>query len=195
MLRYSTFLTILAILMTQISWAQKTVEREHRITKAQFPETARSFISKKLVNPRKMRYYKEIDSSGVFYMAKFRKDRLHYSIGFDGEGKPKEINILIGEVDIPSDALATMKEHLHTSFKKYRIRNILQKYALNGGKPLDTTLRNAFQNLLIPDLLYEILVAGKKNKFKADYVMLFDSEGNLISEKASLPVNYDHVLY
>jgi len=39
------------------------------------------------------------------------------------------------------------------------------------------------------------MIAGKRAKNYMDFEILFDSEGNFLSVRTSLPPNYDHVLY
>ncbi len=109
--------------------AQNKYEREHRIKKSQFPEVALQFISEKLEGARRIRFYRELDSTKVSYEAKFKKDRLHYSVEFDKEGTLEDIEIEIRELDIPNEALARIKEDLGNRFRTHRIRKIQQQYA------------------------------------------------------------------
>jgi hypothetical protein len=175
--------------------AQHKYEREHRIRKSQFPEKAHRFIVEKLEGARRVRFYKETDSSKTNFEAKFKKDRLHYGIQFNEQGHLEEIVIVIRELDIPNEALANMKADLGHRFHKYRIRKILQQYPLQEKTNEDKTLRDAFQNLLLPYIRYELIVAGKEGRSPNDYEVLYDAAGNFIRIRASLPANYDHVLY
>jgi hypothetical protein len=88
-----------------------------------------------------------------------------------------------------------MKADLGHRFHKYRIRKILQQYPLQEKTNEDKTLRDAFQNLLLPYIRYELIVAGKEGRSHNDYEVLYDAAGNFIRIRASLPANYDHVLY
>ncbi|NHF58703.1 hypothetical protein FK220_005090 [Flavobacteriaceae bacterium TP-CH-4] len=174
--------------------AQNKYEREHRIRKAQFPEKALSYISEKLVGAKKIRFYKEIDSTKVSYEVKFKKDRLRYSVEFSEEGVLEDVEILIKEVDIPNDTFARIQQYLQKEFTKYHIRRMQQQYPLGGDSP-ETTINNAFQNLMLPSIKYEFIVAGKQDKEYHQYEVLFDNKGNFEKLRKSLPANYDHVLY
>jgi hypothetical protein len=55
--------------------------------------------------------------------------------------------------------------------------------------------RNAFQNLILPEIEYGLLIRGKKDGEKKDYHGLYTHLGGLIRLRESLPPNYDHVLY
>ncbi|MFH6603387.1 hypothetical protein ACEZ3G_07860 [Maribacter algicola] len=59
----------------------------------------------------------------------------------------------------------------------------------------ETTLKNAFQNLMLPSIKYELMVAGKNDKNYEQFEILFDADGNFEKIRKSLPPNYDHILY
>jgi len=188
-------LLIMALFQYSTGLSQIKVEREHRIKKNQFPDAAHDFIKEKLQDAKRLRFYKETDTTKNRYEAKFKKDKLHYSVEFDESGKLKDIEILIKEVDVPEDSWSKITTFLNQKFTKYKIRKIQQQYPVTSDEPTETTLNNAFQNLLIPSLIYELLVRGKIHEDRADYEILFGAEGDFIKMRESLPANYDHVLY
>ena len=182
-------------LFTFIGYGQYKYEREYRIKKNQFPETAHAFIDQYLENARKIRYYRETDSTKISYEAKFKVDRLHYSVEFDEQGNLEDVEILIKEVDIPNESFERIKSYLDANFSKYRIRRIQQQYSASEYNSVEETLKNAFQNLILPNIRYELMVAGKKDRGFEDFEILYDADGNFIKLRKSLPVNYDHILY
>ena len=196
MRRYRSFLLLILVLF-QFSMvnSQVKVEREHRIKKNQFPETAHDFIKEKLDEAKKIRFYKETDTTKISYEARFKKDKLHYSIEFDESGKLEDIEILINEVDVPDESWLKITKFLKEKFTKYKIRRIQQQYPVNSDEPTETTLNNAFQNLLIPSLNYELMVWCKIQDDHSDIEILFGAEGEFKKMRESLPANYDHVLY
>ena len=194
-IRYRLPVLLLLLMLGNTSQAQYKYEREHRIRKSQFPANALRFIEKKLEDARQVRFYREVDSIKISYEAKFKLDRLRYSVEFDQQGRLEDVEILIREIDIPEESLQAIKEYLSTNFQKYRIRRIQQQYPVSDAEPTAITLRNAFQNLLLPTNRYELIVAGRKDKGFNDYEILFNAEGEFLSIRKSLPANYDHVLY
>ena len=174
---------------------QYKYEREYRIKKSQFPTNALAFIEEELKHAKRIRFYRETDSTRISYEAKFKLDRLHYSVEFDQQGKLEDIEILIKEVDIPNESLNLMKSYLKEYFTKHRILRIQQQYPVSEDEPVQQTIRNAFQNLLLPSIRYELMVAGKKDDGYQDYEILFDADGNFMNMRKSLPANYDHILY
>ena len=195
MMKSSISLALLLIFSSAPLLSQTKYEREHRIKRSQFPEQALQFIGDSLENVRRLRFYKETDSSRTSFAAKFKKERLHYSMEFDKDGMPENIKILVKEVDLPRDSYAQIRSYLDTGFHSYRIRKIQQQYPVRPGEAKETTLRNAFQNLLLPSVNYELIVVGKKEDVNNDYEILFGSEGDFISIRTSVPANYDHILY
>ncbi|MDB2607048.1 hypothetical protein N9Y48_04660 [Zobellia sp.] len=191
----SALLLLLFFLFSTVTvFAQIKDEREHRIKKSQFPENARLFLHQKLVNARHIRFYKEIDGSKVSYEAKIKKDRLKYSIEFNIDGILEDIEVEIKPLDIPNDSYRKITKYLENNFKKYRIKKIQQQYRSNGDD-VDETLRNAFQNLIVPTIKYELIIHGKNDKGYEQFEVLFNADGKFEIIKKALPPNYDHVLY
>ena len=193
MMRYRLLLFML--LTGFLLQSQYKYEREYRIKKSQFPQKAHALLQEHIRGARKMKYYREVDSTKISYEAKFKKDRLFYSIEFDSQGNLEDIEVLIKEIDIPNASFETITAYLNSTFAKYRILKIQQQYAVTDFESTDETLKNAFQNLLLPAVKYEIIVAGKKDGGFEDFEVLFDAEGSFISMRKSLPANYDHILY
>lgn len=194
MKRYSPVLIFLLLVGCFVN-AQNKYEREFRIRKSQFPPAAIGLIQDKLEDAKRIKYYKETDSTKISYEAKFKKDRLWYSIEFDEEGTLEDVEILIKEVDIPSEPMQEIRKYLDKSFGKYRIKRIQQQYPTSIEEPTNKTIKNAFQNLILPTINYEFIVAGKNDGEYFDYELLFGANGRFKNMRKSLPPNYDHVLY
>ena len=195
MKKYRCLLLIVLGLITVNTFGQYKYEREHRIKKNQFPAEAHALIEEQLAEARRIRYYRETDSTKVSYEAKFKVDRLHYSVEFDQQGKLEDVEILIKEVDIPNASFKNITDYLDDNFEKYRIRRIQQQYPVSENESVELTIKNAFQNLLLPTIRYELIIAGRKDKGFEDFEILFDADGNFLKMRKSLPVNYDHILY
>ncbi|MDP5061869.1 MAG: hypothetical protein NWP64_08125 [Maribacter sp.] len=190
----SKIFTIIILFCFQIVQAQYKYEREFRILKSQFPAKAIATINENLTDFKRIRFYKETDSTKISFEAKLKKDKLWYSIEFDENGTLEDIEILIKITDIPNDAYANIESYLNKNFTKYRIKRLQQQYP-SKNESLEATFKSAFQNLILPTNNYEIVIVGKKDKGYLDYEIQFDAEGNFRKIRTSLPPNYDHVLY
>ena len=195
MRKFRCLLIIVPLLICMNSFGQFKYEREYRIKKNQFPSESHELLEEQVANARRMRYYRETDSSKVSYKAKFKVDRLRYSMGFNQEGALEDVEILIKEVDIPNDSFKNMTDYCDDNFEKFRIRRIHQQYPVQAYESVEETMKNAFQNLLLPGIRYELMIAGKMEKGFEDFEILFDADGNFIKMRKSLPVNHDHILY
>lgn len=188
-------LTIASILLCfQVGHSQYKYERENRILKSQFPALAIANITENVTDFKRIKYYKETDSTKISYEAKLKKDKLWYSIEFNEKGTLEDIEILIKPTDIPNDTYAKILGYLNNTFTKYKIKRLQQQYTSNN-EVVEDIFKNAFQNLMLPSNNYEIVVVGKKDKGYLDYEILFDADGNFKNTRTSLPPNYDHVLY
>lgn len=195
MKKFKCLFTFLFLLFAATGWAQNKYEREFRIRKSQFPEKAYILLKEELQNAKRVRYYKEVDSSKISYEVKFKKDRLFYSVEFDASGELEDVEVLIKEEDIPNSSFEAIEAYLKGYFTKYRIRKIQQQYTLAAFGSISNTLKNAFQNMIDPKINYELIVGGSIDGGYQDYEILFDAEGKFINMRKSLPANYDHVLY
>ena len=70
-----------------------------------------------------------------------------------------------------------------------------QQYPVQKGQSTEKTLHNAFQNLILPEVNYELVFSAKESYGFQEYEALFNSEGQLILIRKSFPPSYDHVLY
>jgi hypothetical protein len=175
--------------------AQNKFEREYRIKKSEFPENAYAFISLELTGVKRLRFYKEVDSAKISYEAKFKKDNLFYSIEFDKEGLLEDVEIVITEVDIPNETFANITAFLDRKYPLYKIKKMQQQYPFTETTDIKSTLKNAFQNLILPSVNYELIVSAKTEEGRDDFEILFNKEGNFVSLRKLLPPNYDHILY
>ncbi|MFS4454674.1 hypothetical protein [Maribacter sp. 2304DJ31-5] len=188
-------LAVILLLCGHCTIAQHKYERKYRILKSQFPKTALELIDKKLEGAKKLKFYKETDSIKSSFEARFKKDRLWYNAVFDENGKLGNMEILIKPIDIPSETFLAIERYVKKAFSKYRLKEIWQQYPTSSEETLENTLKNTFQNLIIPSITYKIMVAGKKSRSYLAHEIQFNAQGELLNIHRSLPPNYDHVLY
>lgn len=174
--------------------AQHKYEREFRILKSQFPADAITLINNNVQDVKRLKFYKEIDSTITTFEAKFKKDKLRYGIQFNADGALENIQFLIKPTDIPNETFIRIKSYLNNTFSKYRIRRMQQQYS-SINDITEKVFENAFQNLILPTINYKIIVTGKKDKGFTDYELLFNADGDLRNIRTSLPQNYDRILY
>ena len=194
-MRYNLFLLIVLLMTSTPHWGQGKYEREFRIKKSDFPANALELITDQIKNGRRIRFYKGIDSITTSYQAKFKKDKLHYSVEFNKNGELEDIEILIDEVDIPNDVYDSISEYLNRTCPKFRIRRFQQQYPVKAEEEISKVIKDAFQNLLLNYINYELIVSCKDKNGRVEFEYLFNADGSFMSMRKSLPANYDHILY
>ena len=133
---------------------QAKYEREFRIKKSEFPQTALELIQEEVKEARRIRFYKEVDSITASFEAKFRKDRMHYSVEFSALGELEDIELIIKEVDVPQDVYGAISNYIERDCGKFSIRRLQQQYPLTGEIEIKKLMRDAFQNLILPYIRY-----------------------------------------
>lgn len=188
-------LILLFITLGAAAHSQVKYEREFRILREQFPQASLESVQPYLEGARKLRFYKEIDSSRRSYEIKFKKDRLHYSVEFNEQEELEDVEVIIKPVDIPEETWTTITKDLQSKWSKYKVRKIQQQYPREAFTSDSETFQKAFQNLILPEIRYEMVVRGKTEDGYRDYELLYGATGELLLMRESLPPNYDHVLY
>ena len=188
-------LLIGTIFMIQFSWGQDKMELERRIDKDEFPQQALLDIKPFLEDARAVRYYRESDGTRSSFEVKLKKGKLRYSVEFDPKGLLEDVEIGIKEVDIPTTSLEAIKNDLNKRFSRFKIRKIQQQYMQTPGKEVSKTLFEAFQNLLLPEIRYEMIVGGKEGSVFHSYEMLYDAEGSFLSKRIVRSSDKRYVLY
>ena len=174
--------------------SQTKYERETRIERVNFPSEALKVISPYLEGAKRLRFYRETDSSKVSYEAKFKKDRLLYSVEFDKLGNLEDVEFLIKKNDIPEDSWTKLTNWLEDEFGKVKIKKIQQQYPVQEAAA-EERLKQAFQNLILPYIRYELIFSAKKKSGYQIYEGLFDANWNNLSIRRSIKPEYDHILY
>lgn len=186
---------IICGLVIQSAVGQEKQELERRISRNDFPEKALEVVAPYLDDARRVKYYEESDGAKTSYEIKLKKGKLKYSIEFDPEGKLEDVEIGIKTVDIPSESLAAIEKDLKDRFGRYKIRKIQQQYVHSDPKKVAQTLHEAFQNLLLPDIRYEIIVGGKERKEFQTFEILYDADGSFMDQRVVRSSDKRYVLY
>lgn len=175
-------------------WSQSKQEREFKIDVEAFPNAAKELLEPFVYDVKRVKYYKEFDGKKLSYEAKFKKDKLRYSVEFDKDGKLEDVEFIIKKVDIPKSSLGLIAEYLEKNHLKYRIKKIQQQH-LNSLSNPKKVLKEAFQNLILPTINYELIVSSKSENGFLEYEITFDSLGKHLLTRNLVKPKYDHILY
>lgn len=184
----------LSLLFGTMLFGQLKQERESRISQSEFPAEALALLKPYTQQAKRLRFYKEQDGKKYSFEAKFKKDKLHYSVEFSEDGVLEDVEFIIKETDIPNDTFSRVTSYLEATYQKHRIKKIQQQYVFKDGMP-EALLKTAFQNLLNANITYEIIVATKSKEGFSEYEITFNAAGENLGTRKSVDPNYDHVLY
>lgn len=173
---------------------QDKFEAEHRIKKSQFPALEDPQLIP-VEGIKQMRYYKETDNSKPRYRLKFKNNRLHYYMNFTPDGVLLDMGFKVKSVDIPSDTYTKINAYFSEHFENSKIRRMYQNYPVKKNALRKEVVKNAFQNLLLPEINYLLIIRGKKDGKWSNYRANFKADGAFIDIRHALPPNYDHILY
>ena len=109
-------------------------------------------------------------------------------------GKLEDVEFIISKNDIPEATWTLIKNSLDQKFDKAKIKKIQQHYP-KANEQQSELLREAFQNLLLPYIKYEIIVSAREDKGFREFEVTYDAEGNFLYSRLSIPQKYDHILY
>ena len=169
-------------------------EKETRIEESEFPPKALAKITPYLEDAKRVRFYKEVDSLKKSYEVKFRLGKLHYSVEFDPRGELEDVEFIIKDNDIPEESWSRISGYLNHNFNKPRVLKIQQQYPRNG-RTAQRVFKDAFQNLILPYINYELIFTSNEEEGFQAYEGLFNVRGQRLSIRKSLVADYDHLLY
>ena len=143
--------------------AQK-VEIEKRIPLIEFPASAAVFLKDSFPDCKQMRYYKETNSAGIGYEAKFEYAGTTYSVEFDHNGQWQDTETLVELSQLDTFVQNNIASVLSQKFDSGKVKK-LQKQRSSSG------------------IRYEAVIKGRKNGKPEFYEFLFDAEGKYLSEE------------
>ncbi|WP_222981975.1 hypothetical protein [Flagellimonas meishanensis] len=180
--------------MPLVLFSQNKFEQEISIAMSDFPEKALALVNPYFESAKRIRFYREVDSLKTSYEVKFKKDRLYYSVEFSDDGTLEDVEFIIKKNDVPEESWDRITQQLNDTFEKVKIKKIQQQYPLLEAPPKQR-IKDAFQNLILPDIHYEIIFSAKKDSRFMSYEGLFHANGKLLKLRKSLNPGYDHLLY
>lgn len=194
MRKFRIFIQVICVLSITFGFTQQKKEREARIERNEIPNRALELLDPYLEDAKRVRYYQETDGAKKSFEVKFKKGKLRYSVEFNPEGKLEDVEFLIKSTDIPDETWGAIQLVFQEKFSKTFVKKIQQQYP-SEEKEEAVVLKEAMQNLILPYIRYELVIAGKTENHHRLYEILFDASGKMLLLREFSPTNYDHVLY
>lgn len=190
-------LTILLVTCSFFCGAQNSFkyEKEERIKKGEFPQNALELLQNNLPEKvKKIKYYKEQDSTKASFETKLKYKRNKYSIEFSKDGVLEDVEITIKTKSIPSKTLERITTYMQNNYTSFRFKKIQQQYENKNTTP-EKTLKNAFSRDKESPFSYEIIAEVKQDKKRHFIEITFTKDGEFTQVRTIIQSSYDHILY
>lgn len=178
-----------------LGFSQKKYEKESRISKDDFPEVALQIFNKHVQKAKRVRFYKETDSSKTSYEAKFKLKNKKYSVEFNEDGVLEDIEVNID----PNELLDTIKTQIVTfcknKYQKYTIKKVQKQFFCDEAANANLVFKAALEDKDVSFINYEVVVWRSYKKEAGLVELTFSKKGKLLSERPFAQASYDHILY
>ncbi len=190
----TSLLFLLSIVSLSSLNAQEKKEREYRISKSEFPQKALYSLGD-LNQKRSLKFYKETDNDKVSYEAKFKYDKLYFSVEFDSSGALEDIEVLIKKRAFQKLKTESVYNFLTANYHKHKLLKIQLQYVVPNSTDDSTFINDVLINRTAFKHNYEIVAKVKAAKETILKEFVFGFNGQLLSERRINISSYDHVLY
>ena len=193
-MRKTVTLLLIFICLSCAAFAQaKKMEREKRVKKEDIPVAVLNTLEKFMEDARKVRYYLETDVDHRSFEIKFLLHKRLYSVEFNDSGQLEDVEMIIGFKELQKELQKNITSHLG-QYDSFKIKKT-QKQFSSGSQSDEEVIEMALQNLATETVRYEIIVETKADGYWNTFEMLFDDQGNFISQKEVVGRLADHILY
>ncbi|MFD2561401.1 hypothetical protein [Aquimarina rubra] len=173
-------------------YSQNKLEREFRIKSSDVPTLALDFMNQGPFD-KKIKWYAEESQNGKSIEAKTCYKNIKYSIEFDTNGKPQDVEQKVSFASIPESLRKQIKSSLDSVFVKSKIKKIQKQWV--GSRSALISLINQKTTPQSYDLNYEFIVRGKKDKQYTNYELLYNKKGVLLQILKIVSANTDNLIY
>lgn len=194
-MKFKLLIRVLFLCCYSFCVSQTKNEQEKRVKVNEFPELVQEYF-KSLPNKLKhLKFYKETDGEKHSFEAKFKLNKLHYSVEFDTFGKLEDIEIVIKEKHIPKPILKTILKYFETNFQKVRFIKIQKQYVNNSKKTDQQFINSVFDSPIGKNTHFEIIAEIKTNGERFLKEFTFKNTGEFEKSRPVSSSSYEHALY
>ena len=189
------FSLLILIFYYTVSFSQSKNEKEERVSVSEIPEAARSYFIGISNQIKHIKFYKETDSAKYSFEAKFKLNKLYYSIEFDTIGKLEDIEIIIKEKRIPKPVFKNMISFFNSNFDKVHIIKIQAQYVNNFERSDQQFINEILKNTTKKNDYFEIIAEVKQNGEGQLIEFTFQNNGEFVKSRFVKSEDYKYVFY
>ena len=189
------FNIIYFIFFSTLCFPQAKNEKEERIKQSEFPEVAQTYFNAFAHKVKYLKFYRETDGNKKSFEAKFKINKLYYSIEFDTLGTLEDIEIVIKEKLIPKTTLTSISEYFNINFKKSRLIKIQKQYVNYTDESDKQFIEHIVDNPNDKHTHFEIIAEIKTENEHELRECTFDRNGKFQKSRRVTSSSYEHALY
>lgn len=192
---YTNLITCICLFFSLISYAQTKNEKEERINKEDFPINALEVIDHIPAHAKRLRFYKETDGEKQSFEAKFKLNKLRYSVEFNTNGELEDIEVKTKFGAISKPLSNNILSYLKNNHDKHRIIKIQKQFLFNNTLSPKDFFKTIINNNTDLKPRFEIIAEVKDGKTRTIKEFTFDNKGDFVEARIVNPNSYEHVLY
>ncbi|WP_299248121.1 hypothetical protein [uncultured Aquimarina sp.] len=181
-----------SIFFASSAHAQNKFEKEYRIKTSIVPKSALDFMTDGPFD-KKIKWYAEESQDGKSIEAKTIYKNKKYSIEFNVDGKPQDVEQKIPFTSIPEDLRKQIQNSLDSIFTKSKVKKTQKQWV--GPRSALISLINQTIVTENYDVNYELIVKGKKDTQYSYYEILYNDKGVRLKMLKIIHANTDNLLY
>jgi hypothetical protein len=192
MYKFKFLIFLIVFSVSNNLFAQDKFEKERRIKPEDVPSKALSFIDSLNLNT-KVKWYQEEGLNKKSIEAKFKRNKVRYSVEFDSLGMIEDIEIEVNWGELESSLIESISSQLQQNCSSYSIVKVQRQFT---GSENDLFALLKTGNIV--DLLkikYEIIVRCKQENKVGLFEYLLNDKGKLISISKIVFKNSSHLEY
>lgn len=189
------FSILIVFFWASFCFCQSKNEKEERIDKSIFPKKAQTYFDGLQEKVSYLKFYKETDGDRSSYEAKFKINRLHYSVEFDTIGRLEDIEIVIKKRHISKSTFSNISDYFDTNFKKVRFIKIQKQYVNCTSNSDEHFIKHIIQDPYDKHTHFEIIAEVKTNEGRILKEFTFTNKGVFEKSRLVSSSSYEHALY
>lgn len=192
MYKYKFLILVIFFSLSNNLFAQDKFEKESRIKPEAVPSRARLFMDSLNLN-KKVKWYKEEGLDKESIEAKFKLNKVRYSVEFDTLGKIEDVEIEVDWEDLESHLKDSILFQLKLDCSSHKIVKVQRQFTgIENDLLFLLKTSNVNEHL---EIKYEIIIRCEHQKEVGLFEYLFNHNGKLISRSKIVFKNSSHLEY
>lgn len=186
------YIFCLVLITCQLGFAQIKLEKEERIKEVDVPLKAVQFMDS-FCQDCNVKWYKEYGLNSISFEAKFKRNKIKYSIEFAANGTLEDV-----ETEISFDAIESVSQKAIISAINQECRTFIIEKVQHQITGDENIIANHFKGLVVNSELTEKYELVVRCKYKSDVSLielLFNQRGVLESKSIIVNKNSSHLEY